>query len=543
MKKPKSKLMNRLFALLSQEVKNHQTVRPDFERRKFIVNSSKGIAALAIASGLPTFITSCKTTETDSSNHEDANVLDIAILGGGIAGLNCANHLLDSGLKFKIFEADRRMGGRILTHYNDPLGIGVYPEFGGDFVDSDHEDMLALAKEFNLGLVDLIQEQEDNHWVKDIYFFDGRRISEKEVIREFKKIAPKIAEDTASLGENYDTDAAKKLDNLPLSDYIKNLNCAKWMKELLVAAFVAEFGLDCEQQSTINLLDIIDTNTDDGFKVFGSSDERYRISGGNSKVIEGLVNKVGEDKIEKNYEVKSVIEQKDGTYLIAFSNEETVQAKVVVCTIPFTILRKLKLELKNMSAEKRKCIDELGYGNNTKLVLGYEGQPWRSKENNAMGYLFTNDMTNGWDGSVNKAPGSTHGAYVAFFGGDFSQKLCDVSSKNPMSPPTHVWRTELPKERVDSFVNELDKIFKHSKEKFLGKHIFVNWIEYPFVKASYSCYKPGQWTSISGLEMQPIGNFFFAGEHCSKQFQGFMNGGAETGRRVAETIVKMKKKA
>lgn len=535
MSKARTTLLRKLFSSLSKEVKKYESNEPVCGRREFLTKSVKASAAVALASNLPTFLTSCGSG--NQSKNKEENILDIAILGGGMAGLNCANHLLQSGLNFKIFEADRRMGGRILTHYNDALGVGIFPEFGGDFIDSDHEDMKALAKEFHLELIDLIEEQESNHWVKDIYYFDNRKFSEKEIIKEFNKIAPGIVRDVASLGENYDTPDAIRLDKTPLSVYIDSLQCAKWLKKIFVAAFIAEYGLDCEEQSTLNMLDLIDTRTDGGFKVFGPSDERFRIKGGNSKIIEGLVKKIGKEKIGKGYEVKSVTETEDGTYLIRFKNKEEVKAKSIVCTIPFTILRTLKLDLKNMSSDKIKCIDELGYGKNTKLMLGYDGQPWRNKKNNAMGYLFSKDMANGWDGTANKTEGNPLGAYVAYFGGAFSQKLCDESFKNPMAPPTHSWRTELPGEKVNAFVNELDKIFTGSKKKFLNKHVFVNWIDYPFVKASYSCYKPGQWTSIAGLEMQPIGNFFFAGEHCSDAFQGFMNGAAETGRRVAEMVV------
>ncbi|MGB6092682.1 MAG: NAD(P)/FAD-dependent oxidoreductase [Moheibacter sp.] len=537
----KNKLLNQLMATLNTEVKTHRQENPKlYSRRKFLTESSLGAAGLAIALSTPSIFAACKSEKKDSE--KDPEMLDIAILGAGISGLNCANHLIGSGLNFRIFEGSHRLGGRILTHYNDAMQLGIFPEFGGDFIDSDHEDMISLAKEFNLELIDLIDEQEKNGWIKDIYFFDNRKISEEEIINEFKKIAPKIAADKASLGEDYDTDDAVILDNLPLSDYIKSLECTEWLKELFVAAFVAEYGLDCEQQSTINMLDMIETETDDGFRVFGESDERFRIKGGNSKIIYGLAKKIGEDKIENNHQVNSIVEQEDGSYIIGFENGKEVKAKTLVVTIPFTILRKLKLELKNISAEKQKCINELGYGNNTKLILGYDGQPWRSERNKAMGYLFTNDITNGWDGSVNKTLNNPFGAYVAYFGGDFSQKLCDESFKNPLAPPDHVWRTELPAERVNGFVDELDKIFTGSKEKFKNKHVFVNWIEYPWVKASYSCYKPGQWTSIAGHEIEPVGNCFFAGEHCSEMFQGFMNGAAETGRRVAQGIKSLVKK-
>lgn len=530
--------MSKLFSSLNKEVKAYksnvdQTTSANlYDRREFIRQTAKGAAGTALALSLPSFLASC-----DNSNTGGEDMLDVAILGGGIAGLNCANHLLQSNLNFKIFEADRRVGGRILTHYNDGVGLGVFPEFGGDFIDSGHEDMLALAKEFNLELLDLEEEVALKNLTKDTYYFDNRRIDEKEIIQEFQKIAEKVANDKDSLGEDYDTPEAEELDGIPLYEYIRSLHCSPWLKDLFTAAFTSEFGLDCTEQSTLNFLDMIDTDTSEGFKIFGESDERYRIKGGNSKIIEGLVRKIGDDKIEKGYEVQEVTENEDGTYRIVFKDNKEVLAKAIVCTIPFTILRNIKLNLKNISADKRKCIDELGYGMNTKLVLGYDGAPWSDNTNKAMGYLFHKDIVNGWDSSYNKTDGNTNGAYVCYFGGAFSKDLDTQSSKHPMAPPTHVWKTALPQERVEGFVDDLDKIFVGSKSKFIDKHIFVNWIDFPYTRGSYSCYKVGQWSSIAGLEIEPVGKFFFAGEHCSEMFQGYMNGGAETGRSVAEEIL------
>jgi monoamine oxidase len=540
MKRPKSNLLNRLMKSLNYEIKQqklaHSFDSRSASRRRFIATTAKGAIGAGLSLSLPTLLNSCGDV-----GNENGEVLDVAILGGGISGLNCANYLLNSSLSFKVFEGSKRLGGRILTHYNDSLGLGIFPEFGGDFVDSNHEDMLNLAKEFNIEIIDLEKEQQDKKLAKDLYYFDNRLISEKEIIEEFKKVASVISSDAESLGENYDTPDAVKFDNTPLSEYIDSLNCKPWLKEILSAALVAEFGLDCAEQSTINLLDLVDTDTSEGFKVFGESDERYRLKGGNSKIIEGLAKKIGDDKILKNYKVTEITENEKGLYEIVFSNARKVIAKQVVCTIPFTILRTIKLNLKNISADKRKCIDELGYGMNTKLALGYKGTPWSEKPNSAMGYIFHKTISNGWDSSYNKTENNEHGCYICYFGGSVSLGLNDKSFKNKFAPPSHVWRTELPEEEVDSLVTQLDTIFKNSKANFLGKHVFVNWIDYPYSKGSYSCYKKGQWTSISGKEMEPIGNFYFAGEHCSEKFQGFMNGGAETGRHVAEIIRKQVK--
>lgn len=543
MRKLKSQLLNHLMAVINGQVAKSQvssnpSAKHSINRRNFIALTAKGALAASASMTLPYLMTSCKV-EKKQPKTEKTEMIDVAILGGGMAGLNCANYLLPTGLSFKVFEASKRLGGRILTHYNDSMQLGIFPEFGGDFIDSDHQDMLDLAREFNLEVIDLIKEQEENGWIKDIYYYENRKISEKEVIREFNKIVPQLIKDKKSLGESYNTEDAIRLDNTPLSSYLSKLKCKQWLKDLLDSAFIAEFGLNCQQQSTLNMLDLIDTNTSEGFKVFGDSDERFRIKGGNSLLIQKLSEKIGSEHILLNYQVNEVIEAEDNTYQITFDNGESIKAKTIVCTIPFTILRSLKLNLKNMTEAKRQCIAELGYGNNTKLVLGYEGQPWRSKENNAMGYLFASDITNGWDASLNKTENNPNGAYVAFFGGSFSQKMCDESFKNPNAPPSHLWRTELPEKRVNELVSTIGKVFKHSKEKFKNKHVFVNWIEYPYVKASYTCYKVGQWTTLAGLESQPVGNFFFAGEHCSVQFQGFMNGAAESGRLVAHSVAKV----
>ena len=56
------------------------------------------------------------------------------------------------------------------------------------------------------------------------------------------------------------------------------------------------------------------------------------------------------------------------------------------------------------------------------------------------------------------------------------------------------------------------------------------------VKGGYSSFKKGQWSTLAGWEAVPVGNIYFAGEHVSRDFQGYMNGGAQTGRVAAGKI-------
>jgi monoamine oxidase len=63
--------------------------------------------------------------------------------------------------------------------------------------------------------------------------------------------------------------------------------------------------------------------------------------------------------------------------------------------------------------------------------------------------------------------------------------------------------------------------------------------------ASYTCYRPGQFTSIAGNEGKPVGNLYFAGEHCDSFYdqQGFMEGALNSGVATAAAILAAAKKA
>ena len=59
----------------------------------------------------------------------------------------------------------------------------------------------------------------------------------------------------------------------------------------------------------------------------------------------------------------------------------------------------------------------------------------------------------------------------------------------------------------------------------------------PHLLGSYSCWKVGQYTEFAGYEGVRQGTCHFAGEHCSINFQGYMEGAAEEGCRAAQEII------
>ncbi|HWH20132.1 MAG TPA: FAD-dependent oxidoreductase, partial [Solirubrobacterales bacterium] len=78
----------------------------------------------------------------------------VAIVGAGLAGLTCAYRLHQRGIASMLYEAhDSRVGGRCWTARE--FAGGQTAEHGGEFIDSAHHRIRALARELGLTLDDL----------------------------------------------------------------------------------------------------------------------------------------------------------------------------------------------------------------------------------------------------------------------------------------------------------------------------------------------------------------------------------------------------
>ena len=445
----------------------------------------------------------------------------IVIIGAGMAGLNCAYQLKKAGYTAAVYEGSKRIGGRILTEKN-LLAPDLYTELGGEFIDSDHQDMLQLCSEFGLSLLDTRTEAEAK-FVRDSFYIDGKFYSEREVINALQPYTSKINADINLLPDeitydNYNS-ASKHFDSMSIKQYLDAIGMSGFIRKGIETAYLTEYGLDTDQQSAINFLYLFNPDTTDGFEIFGSSDERYKIKGGNSSVISKLFEQVQNQVQLENILVK--IKQTVAGYTLYFSNggdsATTVNADIIICTVPFSILRNIELQVA-LPKWKTDAIEKLGYGTNSKLLLGFDSRVWRKYQNS--GYVFTNQIIqNGWDNSWAQ-PGQ-NGGYTVYQGGTEGLQLGDGT----------------PESQASKFLAQLDKMWPGCKAAFNGRVKRMHWPEYPFTKGSYACYKVGQYTSIRGAERRPIGNLYFAGEHCSFDFQGFMNGAAETGRMAAEEIL------
>ncbi len=317
---------------------------------------------------------------------KDKTPPSIAIVGGGVAGLTAAYRLQAVGVKPVLFEASSRWGGRMLTVYD--FYKGMFCELGGQFVDTGHEDLIALAKEFGIEMQTLATEGEG----EDLYYFGGAFHTPKDMIDTatktgaFAPIAEKIAEDAEKLtdkDENW-TKFAHKLDRMSLKAYLEQFRgkTENWAIDLLDVAYVGEFGLETEEQSSLNMVDFIATEMDQPFRIFGESDEAFRIKGGSSALIKALTGALENKADMRLGYALTALDRKAGKIVLTFAGpdgEKSESFDATILTLPFTKLRDVKgLNRLKLAPEKLKCIRELGMGTSAKVINGTTSRVWRS---------------------------------------------------------------------------------------------------------------------------------------------------------------------
>jgi monoamine oxidase len=95
-----------------------------------------------------------------------------------------------------------------------------------------------------------------------------------------------------------------------------------------------------------------------------------------------------------------------------------------------------------------------------------------------------------------------------------------------------------PAEQAALLVADLERVFPGIAAARAGMtEARFHWPSHEFTRGSYASYSPGQWTALRGAEGRAVGRLHFAGEHCSLDAQGFMEGACETGERAATEIL------
>jgi monoamine oxidase len=414
----------------------------------------------------------------------------VVVIGGGIAGLSAAYYLQRAGFMSTVYEARNRIGGRIYSQKN-LMGDGLVTELGGEFIDGSHADMLRYAKWFHLDLIDT--ETPEETLLKDAYYFEGKSRSASEQFQAAQPLLKQLKKDQNLLSDaiNYKSHTLSdvRLDWMSLAQYLQSIPIDEWLRDLIGTFYTTEYGLDPERQSALNLIGLMSADTQSGaLHLLGREEsiERYKIREGNDRIIQTLAQKVGDIHLDTHLEA---IEQKSQRYHLHLrhgSQSQVVTADYVIIAIPFSTLRRCRLDIP-LASVQRDAIQNLAYGTNAKVIVGTTERVWRKQ---GMSGSFTMEgAQTGWDSS--RGQQGTQGSLTFFLGGQIG---LEAGQGEPQAVADHLVAT------ATALFPEL----------------------------------PQKYTRLVGAFARPVGNIYFVGEHLSQAFQGYMNGGAETGRKAAE---------
>lgn len=445
----------------------------------------------------------------------------IAIIGAGLAGLTCAYRLKQAGIEAVVFEAQADAGGRCRTNRTF-FAEGQFAECGGEFIDSNHKEILGLISELGLQTDDLTSFEKEGG--KPLYLINGKSIPGEKIEDLYSRIADSVTEEYRHCEfpplYSRHSKRAKELDSMSIVDWIdQNIEGGTDSEfgQLLCDAYTIEYGADCAEQSALNLISLVGGLNGSHFNVFGTSDERYRVRGGNDLIIEKLKEKLN-GSIFYDHQLTSIKACGQGGYFLVFQSagkRKEIYAGKVVMAIPFTVLRHtVDYTESGFSPLKTKAIEELGMGHNFKAHFQFSSRLWEKFA--STGTIYTNDMFQSAFEATRAQKGDA-GILVHYAGGKEAVRLMKEGEEK----------------HKEKFLQDLSRLFTGAAEEYNGRDLVSYWIAGSWTGGSYSFRKVGQHTGFAGVEMEKEGNCYFAGEHTSILYQGYMNGAVESGGRAA----------
>jgi monoamine oxidase len=443
----------------------------------------------------------------------------VAIVGAGLAGLTCAYRLNQRDIAADVYDANTRVGGRCWS-LRGAFDEGQIVERGGELIDQGHIAIRHLCQELRLDLDNLDAAEPSGS--TPFYYFDGAPYSYAQAVDDLKSMWKKLHDDLGAAGfpTTYyrSTQRGRELDHMSIIDWLNESvpgGASSRLGQLLNVAYTIEYGEECARQSSLNLIYLLGYSGPGQLRIFGPSNEKYHVRGGNDQIAGAMASTVA-GRIHYGYALTAIQRQGDGSYALTFRNgnrAELVPADRVVLALPFSILRTLDYSQAGFRPLKVTAIREQGMGANAKLHLQFRTRHWNALGNSGDSYAGTG-YQNTWEAT--RAQSGVGGILVDYTGGDTARAAAKTSPQTVLS--------------------RIEPVLPGLTAQWNGKWQLQDWPSNPLTRGSYSFWKVGQYTSFAGVEREVEGNCHFCGEHTSLENQGYLEGAVETGERAAAEV-------
>ena len=484
-------------------------------RRDFLGRIALAAASLSACSSL-----NARTTP-DSPRVQAHAPKKVVVLGAGLAGLVAGYELTQAGHDVTILEARARPGGRVHT-LREPFSDGLYAEAGALFIPNNHHLTLKYANLFKLtlqpspplaaaSLFYVRGRRIDANWGANVDWPfdltpDERKLGVGGMWEEYIRAGLNGFGDLRAPGLPSDP-RLEKLDRMSAAEFLRSRGASPGAVALLRVGFLDLIGDGVDSYSALLMLR--------RFALRHTESLRFAIAGGADLLPRAFATRLASQiryespvvRIEPGETRASVVIAQNGQH-------ERVTADHVVCTIPFSVLRRTDVS-PSFSPQKSRAIRELPYSSSTRVYLQFRRKAWTAERPYV---TAATDLPIKWvfEHTVNQ-PGP-RGILEAHAAGEEGRLLAEASERD----------------RILFALSHLERIFPGLSEDF-ERGVSKSWDEDPWARGALAYFRPGQMLPLQPHIVRPEGRVYFAGEHTSP-WMGWMQGALESGLRAAREV-------
>jgi putrescine oxidase len=307
-------------------------------------------------------------------------MIDVIVVGAGLAGLSAARDLVLAGADVVCLEARDRPGGRV---HQAELADGRVVQMGGELVGEFHTAYLGLARELGLqtrpsyvaepgqmtwDLAEGVHVGDDPPW-----FTDEEREDRRRVEGLLSQLARSVDPD-----DPWSHPDAERLDRLSVLDWMREVGA---LPAVIRARELGHLGVAGGSGERVSLLSALRMDALAGG--MGGYDleawEGLTVAEGSAAVPLRMAAELGE-RLRSGSAVGSIAV--DGSVTVGLAGGETLRAEAVVCAVPAGPLRDLRIE--GLSAPRLASLRRIRHALAAKAVVGYRAPFWRSRGQNGV---------------------------------------------------------------------------------------------------------------------------------------------------------------